>query len=442
MAGNPWNDYQPATAPAVPAGPWSDYAPKGTESSAAGDVASGVWDKLSPMSMATGAMATLKAIREKPLDVAKEIFLHPYMAIGRGVEAAKLGKIDEAAAHFNDALFGVPGSGTEEASVEMATPGQRATGVGHALGIGAAAYAGAKLPDVIPPAYAATKAAVKAGGSDVVAGVGKTAAGLATAKVGTMIPGFNEVAGGIVGGSVGAPMIGQGVVQAARGFRAGFQAGKAAIADTPAVGNAAQYAGISTTDPAALATPPATPPLLNSPPLAPVADLRAPVAAAPAPPNPFANSTLDRSALVSPPRPANAAAAAPPTAGPPAEVATTPFKEQPVKDFAGPARLAKSIDLAKALQSAGMTADDVRLLESQGQLEQHWPAIAERASKLKGKTVNVPKSAASVAETIHQLRLLEAAAPSAELTQALKRPGAMGAAQAMRDAVTPNGAGN
>lgn len=118
-----------------------------TQHSAVGDVARGVWDRANPMRILQGFEDTLHAIRTQPLGVAKEIFLHPYMAAGRGLDAIKAGKHEEAAAHFNS-MFAPPGTGIEEANTEMATPGLRATGLGHALGIGATAYAGGKLPEL------------------------------------------------------------------------------------------------------------------------------------------------------------------------------------------------------------------------------------------------------------------------------------------------------
>jgi hypothetical protein len=218
---------------------------------AAGDVAAGAWSKMNPANMVSGALETLKAIREKPLDVAKEIFLHPYMAVGRGIDAMKAGKPEEAAAHFNSA-FDPPGSGIEESRVKLATPGQRATGLGELLGTGAVALAGGKAPDAVP---AVTSAA-------------KTAADLATTPgAGAMIGGAGEA---LVGAGqlphslpVGAGIIMRGAGDAYKGFvkfkaaraAAAAEADAAAASPVPMTGPnpLAPVASASTLDPAAIA---------------------------------------------------------------------------------------------------------------------------------------------------------------------------------------------
>jgi hypothetical protein len=94
---------------------------------------------------------TLEGLYKDPAGTAghfaKEVLAHPYAAIARGVEAAKAGKYEEAAAHFNNILEPA-GFLTEGSEVKAATPGKRAEGYGELLGTGLNAYLSAKAPDI------------------------------------------------------------------------------------------------------------------------------------------------------------------------------------------------------------------------------------------------------------------------------------------------------
>jgi hypothetical protein len=318
------------------------------QTSAAGDLARGALSKVNPLNMYSGAMDTLKAIREKPLDVAKELFLHPFMAIGRGVDALKAGKPEEAAAHFSSALLDPPGASNEDSRVKMATPGERATGVGEMLGTGAASYAGGRLPEVVPAPAAALKAAAEAGGKDMALGAVKAATGYGVIHL--------DPAGEVGSALVGAPVLKAGLKQMGTGAKAAYRAGKESLF-----------------------------PAIEPPPL--------PVDAAPTAPNPYAAGTVDAStntpaAIVSPaiapqapvvqpaanPYFAGAGTAAPEAAPPviPAQAGTNPVSLQqavppsPNSSYASDVAAqikasadAKDARFADHLASSGKTSADV-----------------------------------------------------------------------------------
>ena len=114
------------------------------------DFASGAWSKLSPVQILKGMADTVEAAAADPAGTAKnfgkEVLAHPIMAMGRAIDAAKQGNIEEALAHFDSALSPT-GFMTEASQVKAATPGQRATGFGELVGTGANAYLTAKLPE-------------------------------------------------------------------------------------------------------------------------------------------------------------------------------------------------------------------------------------------------------------------------------------------------------
>jgi hypothetical protein len=86
-------------------------------------------------------------------------------------------------------------------------------------------------PEAAATTGAVTKAAVKAGGRDVAVGAGKTALGAALAKAGPL--------GEIGDVLAGVPVVKSGLKQMGRGVRAGYSAGKQALADRAAAPPAA-----------------------------------------------------------------------------------------------------------------------------------------------------------------------------------------------------------
>jgi hypothetical protein len=154
------------------------------KTSAVGDFLRGAASKLNPMEMLKGVEDTIHAIRTAPAETAlqlgKEILLHPYMAIGRGIDAMKNGDIEQAAAHFNSAL-GAPVGGIEESAVKGATPGHRAEGLGELIGTGASAYLGAKGPAIVKATPGALKAAASTVGDVVSAAPAPSTAEVVTA---------------------------------------------------------------------------------------------------------------------------------------------------------------------------------------------------------------------------------------------------------------------
>ena len=129
--------------------------------SAASSFIKGAASKLNPLNMLKGVEDTVKAIREAPIDTAKEIFLHPYMAASRAVDAIKAGDVHAALGHLQSALE--PANfGTEGSLVKLNTPGQRAEGAGELAGTGALAYLGAKAPDIATGTANAVKSGVGA----------------------------------------------------------------------------------------------------------------------------------------------------------------------------------------------------------------------------------------------------------------------------------------
>lgn len=162
------------------------------------DFASGAWSKLSPVQILKGMADTVQAAAADPAGTAKnfgkEVLGHPYMALGRALEAAKQGKTEEALAHFDSALSPV-GFMTEPSQVKAATPGQRATGFGELAGIGANAYLTAKLPEVAPKV--AAKVAEVAKNPDVIEAAGTAAGGFVGHQLG------EAVGGAVVGNRLG-----------------------------------------------------------------------------------------------------------------------------------------------------------------------------------------------------------------------------------------------
>jgi len=154
------------------------------KTSAVGDFLRGAASKLNPMEMLKGVEDTIHAIRTAPAETAlqlgKEILLHPYMAIGRGIDAMKNGDIEQAAAHFNSAL-GAPVGGIEESAVKGATPGHRAEGIGELVGTGASAYLGAKGPAIVKATPGALKTAASTVGDVVSAAPAPSTAEVVTA---------------------------------------------------------------------------------------------------------------------------------------------------------------------------------------------------------------------------------------------------------------------
>jgi hypothetical protein len=141
------------------------------------DVAAGAWSKLNPIEMVKGVADTAKAAYAHPLDTAMSVLAHPYLALKRAKDALEAGKPEEAAAHISSALDPT-GFATENSQVKMATPGQRATGLGEMIGAGLGAYVGAKVPDVA----AAGMEAAKSIGAAVDPAVAKDVLGLVSPR--------------------------------------------------------------------------------------------------------------------------------------------------------------------------------------------------------------------------------------------------------------------
>jgi hypothetical protein len=167
------------------------------------------------------------------------------------------------------------------------------------------------------------------------------------------------------------------------------------------------------------ATRPVPPPV--APPPAPIAQ---PVnaAAVPAQPPPVATQAPPVAPAAAPS--VNAAA---PQAAAPGEVQTIPQAKPdvPAEVFKTAARDVKSTALAKILHDS-----EIPLSDAARMTPDHWAQLAKAAG------VNVP-SPATIADTMLKLRQLEAKTPSPALAEALKKPGAMKAAQAMADAMRP-----
>lgn len=106
-------------------------------------------------------------------------------------------------------------------------------GYGAPVALGAA---GGAAIEAAPTAARVAKAAVKAGGADVAAGTAKVAGagalGYAASQMGPFGQGLDAVAG--MNELSGKGVIGSGLKQAGRGLKAGYDAGKAALAPAPA----------------------------------------------------------------------------------------------------------------------------------------------------------------------------------------------------------------
>ena len=174
------------------------------------DVVGGAASKLNPIEIGKGMVQSAQAAYEDPIGTLLETFAHPYMALKRAKESYDASKesaskgdaeaarthADQAAAHLSSALQ--PVGMTEASEVKMATPGERATGLGEMIGTGIQAYLGAKAPELLSAAKA--KAAPIVSNPRFAAGAG-AATGAALGHA-TGIPGAGYV-GGFIGREVG-----------------------------------------------------------------------------------------------------------------------------------------------------------------------------------------------------------------------------------------------
>lgn len=409
-----------------------------------GDFAGHTWDAL------TGTVSGTVNTVLHPIDTASAILRDAADEIGKGKAAYEKGDYDRAAEHFKYAL---PVAGPLLRQMRQETDaGDYGSALGDITGTALGGKLLARLPEVPGAAKAAAPivtAAAKAGGKDIMVGGAKAAAGAALAKSGPL---------GEVGDVIaGVPIVKSGVQQMGRGARAAFQAGRDAYNAPPPA-----------------ATPP---PLATRTPIwtGPTGQPNAPVNLTPIPgqlpsgrvPGKPAIDTTTGEMLkggasqghFEAPAPAPPAAVAAPAAAPPpepaAQITQIPPTEHPgAVDFAAKARAARDANVgpvADTLEKGGFTPELAKKLAPKDWL---------RLSKADGIGVNIPpKLAAAVIDELESraaardlakaqqgtqaaadastraeaTRRETMIAPSAAYAEALQRPGALAAAQALAD---------
>lgn len=143
---------------AKPAGEWDVVKhedPKGSSNLA--NFGSGFAQGINPFH---GMLETIDALGKDPVGTIKtgalNILAHPYVAMSKAWDAAKSGNAELAAAHLQNALDPA-GAFTEEANIKAHTPGQRAEGVGQAIGQGVQALVLPKVSEKVPAAASKVK---------------------------------------------------------------------------------------------------------------------------------------------------------------------------------------------------------------------------------------------------------------------------------------------
>lgn len=186
---------------------------------------------------AVSAIAKSPAVQH-PLDTAAQAMKQSYDTHTQMLQQARQslakGDYEDAIQRGTNALIPVLGPSLQ-ASMDKAKGGDMAGGIGEMVGdlvnvaalvpgAGEAAIAKAgDALDALKTAGTITRAAAKAGGSDIAAGAGKMAVGAAAPVVLSKLPGGTEV-----GTVLGVPKVTQGARQIAQGVKSAWAAGKEA----------------------------------------------------------------------------------------------------------------------------------------------------------------------------------------------------------------------
>lgn len=362
----------------------------------------------------------IEAVKNDPTgtlkDAALNVFAHPYMAAARAYQALKAGKPEEAAAHLQRAMSPA-GFTNEEASTKMAQPGNRMEGFGQNLGGLVQALIAPEVAAKAPEFAADAANFAKAGNKPLAIGAAKLAGAAALAKSGLPY----EVSLGL-----GLPTAGSAAKDIAESFRlrlGATLAGREARALEESAGTARGTSPLAMTPVQDAGTLPAT--------SAPSGQYSQITPATGKPvltgmPQPLPPGPLDTSAV--------------PVRKPPVKTA---FTNKETTGVQIPAKVAASQEIADALAQhlydSGVDSEAAKGMSAAGRAQAAGPTGASV-----GKASGYSPSPETWDRTVDSLKALEKGGKpraaeslsiSPELAEKLMKPGALEAAQALRDSM-------